>query len=416
MHELQHLHLVPGEPIEGDRAGARLVGRSRHHRGLQVADPAVRERRERPLRGDRAVERDREEAIDQVVGDDVDGFGERVVVGHPGVAAAELAPQRLQGRAGRRRAQRERLVVEVAQFARPLDPSPELPRHRALAEQAGAVEVVHVVDRVRDVVGDVHDRALERLHQWGESAARLGEVDGVEVVRRELRDVDAAVDAAHPPGQRTAAQGAGVDEAGPRVLRDRRPDGGREVEPVRGVAGHVERRDDPVGLRVALESVGDAERLAGEPVEHPLADMAERRVPEVVRARRGLHDDGVAAVLDGQRVRGRRGIRQADRDRARDRRHLDRVGEPVVDQGAGARLRDHLRDRGQSGEVGREPDPLEVEPELRVLAGDLHAAPRLDDATRRPLWHHRGPRSSEPPATDAAPGPLPNLGRRRAHA
>ncbi len=68
--------------------------------------------------------------------------------------------------------------------------------------------------------------------------------------------------------------------------------------------GHVQRGDDAVGLRVALEPVRESERLAGEPVEDPLADMAERRVPEVVRARRGLHDDGVAPVLDGQRVRG----------------------------------------------------------------------------------------------------------------
>ena len=60
--------------------------------------------------------------------------------------------------------------------------------------------------------------------------------------------------------------------------------------------GHVERGDDPVGLRVALEPVGEPERLAGEAVEHALADVAERRVTEVVRARRGLHDDGVAAV------------------------------------------------------------------------------------------------------------------------
>ena len=66
---------------------------------------------------------------------------------------------------------------------------------------------------------------------------------------------------------------------------------------------HVQRRDDPVGLRVALEPVRKAERLAGEPVEHALADMAERRVAEVVGACRGLHDDRVAPVLDGERVR-----------------------------------------------------------------------------------------------------------------
>ena len=223
--------------------------------------------------------------------------------------------------------------------------------------------------------------------QRREPAARLGEVDRLEVVRRELRHVDAAVDAAHPAGER-AVHVAGVDEAGPRVLRDRGPHGGREVEPVRGGSGDVQRGDDPVGLRVALEPVGDAERLAGEPVEHALADMAERRVAEVVGARRGLHDDGVAAVLDGERVRRRRGIRQPDRDRASHRRDLDGVGEPVVDQRTRARLRDHLGDRGQAREVRREPDPLEVEPELRVLARDLDAAPRLGDAPRGALCCH----------------------------
>ena len=64
--------------------------------------------------------------------------------------------------------------------------------------------------------------------------------------------------------------------------------------------------DDPEALRVALEPVGQAEPLAGHPVEHLLAEVPERRVAEVVGQRRGLDDVGVAAAqLADQRRRGR---------------------------------------------------------------------------------------------------------------
>ena len=115
------------------------------------------------------------------------------------------------------------------------------------------------------------------------------------------------LDAARPCGACRAAagpssSGLAVDVPRPRVLRDRGAHGGREVEAARRRLAHVERREDAVGLRVALEPVDEPERLAREAVEHALAEVSERRVPEVVGARRGLHDDGVAAVLERERA------------------------------------------------------------------------------------------------------------------
>ena len=65
----------------------------------------------------------------------------------------------------------------------------------------------------------------------------------------------------------------------------------------------VDGGDDAEALRVALEAVGEAEALAGHPVEHLLAEVPERRMAEVVGQRRGLDDVGVAAAqLADQRV------------------------------------------------------------------------------------------------------------------
>ena len=47
--------------------------------------------------------------------------------------------------------------------------------------------------------------------------------------------------------------------------------------------------------------------------------------------------------------------------------HLDRVGQPVVHHSAGRHGGDHLRHIGEAGERGREPNPLQVGPELRFV-------------------------------------------------
>ena len=130
----------------------------------------------------------------------------------------------------------------------------------------------------------------------------LFEVVGVDAVGGVLQRLDALGRAAHAARNRPVAEGVAVDVPRPRVLRDRRANRRREVEPSRRRLAHIERREDAIALRVALEAVDEPERLAGEAVEHALAEVPERRVPEVMRARRGLHHDRVAAVLEGERA------------------------------------------------------------------------------------------------------------------
>ena len=87
--------------------------------------------------------------------------------------------------------------------------------------------------------------------------------------------------------------------AGPRVLEHGGAHGLGEVEAARGGVAAVERGEDAEGLRVALEAVRQAEPAAGDAVEHLLAEVAERRVAEVVRSGGGLNDDGVASAEVG---------------------------------------------------------------------------------------------------------------------
>ena len=65
---------------------------------------------------------------------------------------------------------------------------------------------------------------------------------------------------------------------------------------------HLQLGEDPEGLRVALEPVGEPEPVPGQPVEHPLAQVTERRMAEVVRVGRGLDDDVVEPAEVAQQV------------------------------------------------------------------------------------------------------------------
>ena len=82
----------------------------------------------------------------------------------------------------------------------------------------------------------------------------------------------------------------------------RRPDRGGQVQPGGRRAADLGAGDDPVRLGVALEAVGQAEPLPGQPVQHPLAEVPERRVAEVVRERGRLHHVRVAAAELVQQV------------------------------------------------------------------------------------------------------------------
>ena len=168
---------------------------------------------------------------------------------------------------------------------------------------------------------------------------------------------------------------------------------------VEGGPGQVE-PDGPAAVVVGLglEPGQDAQRLgvALEPSarpaqlgQHPLAVVPVRRVAEVVRQRRGLHEVGVAAQGPGQ-VAGDLG-------------HLERVGQPVADEVVGLRTHDlrlgrqPARGRGMDdpGAVALERPALGCRDTLRRLRHDALArrvvVPLLDID---PV--HRGEPSASP--------------------
>ena len=102
------------------------------------------------------------------------------------------------------------------------------------------------------------------------------------------------------------------------------------------VAGsvHLQLGEDPEGLRVALETVGQPETLPGQSIQHPLAEMAERRMAKIMGVGRGLHHDMIKTAKITKQVTIL-GAQQSHRDRSGDGGHLDRVGEPVVHDSAG---------------------------------------------------------------------------------
>ncbi len=130
---------------------------------------------------------------------------------------------------------------------------------------------------------------------------------------------------------------------------------------------HLELGEDPERLRVALEAVGQPETLPGQAVEHPLAEMPERRMTKIMGVGGGLHHDMIKTAKITKQVTIL-GAQQADRDRPGHGGDLDRVGQPVVHHSAGRPGGDHLGDLGEPGERLGEPDPLQIGAELRLAA------------------------------------------------
>ena len=167
-----------------------------------------------------------------------------------------------------------------------------------------------------------------------------------------------------------------VDEPDDPALERRRLGGTARMaeDPVADRLGEVE------ALPVALEHVDDAKRVLvvleakSEPlsqavVERLLADVSERRVPEIV-----TEPDRLDEVLVE---------RQRASDRARDLRHLERVGEPraVV---VAARRDEHLRLVLQPAERLAVDDPVAV-----ALKRGAQAAVRLRPGAQRRVGARR---------------------------
>src|SRR5699024_1336892 len=103
-----------------------------------------------------------------------------------------------------------------------------------------------------------------------------------------------------------------------------------------------------------------------------LAEVAERRVPEIVSGRGRLHHHRIAPAEVADEFTGAViGVVQGDRDRPGHGRDLERMGQAVVNDSSGTGLRNHLSDRGQPGEERGEPDPFDIDAE-RVLSGAGH--------------------------------------------
>ncbi len=171
-----------------------------------------------------------------------DGGEEGLVVGDPGVVAAHLAAQALEAGAGHELGT-DLGVIAIAPLEDVVQPPAELGGDGGVVEDPRAVEIVHVVHRVGDVVGEVHHRAFDALAEGLgiHSLPGFDEIGEVEVVGRVLvnavRAVGGATDAA---GRADPFDVGGVDRRCPRVLRRGRADGGGEIEPARGVLDHVE--------------------------------------------------------------------------------------------------------------------------------------------------------------------------------
>ena len=265
----------------------------------------------------------------------------------------------------------ERGLIERTQPHQLAVPCAELGGESCRVQKPCAVEIVEIVQRVRDVVGDVHDGAFDRLLAGLDQRVGRERLTDIRLIDRIVVELAAAAaaSAALPPS--------------PRVLQHGRADGGREVEPDARTIVFVEASDDAVRLRVALEPFGEAEPRAGEAVERLFTEVAERRVAEVVGRRGRLHDDGVGTAEfgdDAAMLVAARG--QVRGDRAGDGGDLHGVGQPVVHRETRTGLRDHLGDGGQARVERREADPLEVDAEVRMPLRTLELVQRLRQRAR----------------------------------
>ena len=119
--------------------------------------------------------------------------------------------------------------------------------------------------------------------------------------------------------------------------------------------------------------------VAGDPVEDLLAEVPERRVPQVVGERRGLDDVGVAAAQRVEQAVSCGSAPDPLGDRPGHLRHLQAVGEPVVQQPGAAGLTTWVTP-AEPGEERRGGDPVAVDPER---AG-RQAGPVSGNPGRRP--------------------------------
>ena len=288
-----------------------------------MLDPAGDEAGDGPVGGHRAVVGGGQHAVDELLADGGDRVDEGLLVEHPGVPGRQPPAQPLQpgaraaGPPRRARARRGRRAS-----ARSLQPRAELPRDGGELQHPGAVEVLDVVQGVGDVVGQVHHRALERLpaRRAGRGRPRAPPASraGRSGSRRTWpRRAPPPCPAPRGGSGQSSGAGRGGAKRAHGYLRTAARTAAVRLRPSSPGPVHLQLGEDPEGLGVALEAVGQPEAVPGQPVQGPLAEVAEGRVAEVVGVGRGLDDDvvqpaearaagrGPRCAAAGRRWRGR---------------------------------------------------------------------------------------------------------------
>ena len=231
------------------------------------------------------------------------------------------------------------------------------------------MEVLYVVQGVRDVIGQVHHRAFQglppgrKLRKRSQRVEHLGQIDQV---GRELRSAGAASTVPSTP-RRYGPLGRmilRIVEARPGILQYGGPYCRSEVEPLVAGALDFELGQNPEGLGVALEAIRKAESLSGKAIEDPLAEMAERRMTKIVSICCRLHHDMIKSAKITKQV-PILGPQQPYGDGARNGGHLDRVRQAVVHHAAGGCRIHHLGHLRQPREGLSKSDPFQVGAELR---------------------------------------------------
>ena len=212
-------------------------------------------------------------------------------------------------------------------------------------EQTGAQAVVDVMGVIGDIVSD---RSRLRLE-----ARMEAEVQALHCIVAE----DRSRNAARPVALGRRARGV---EQRPVVLDEPRQRRLGQVEAVELGVMALELGDDAQSVAVVVE----AAVLGHAGVERVLAGMPERRVAEIVAKRDRFREIVVEP--------------QGASERARDLRHLDRVGEAGAEMVALV-IDEHLRLVGETAEGGRMDDAvavaLEVGPRRRGRLGDKARRP-----------------------------------------
>ncbi len=212
-------------------------------------------------------------------------------------------------------------------------------------EQTGAQAVVDVMGVIGDIVSDRRRLRLE--------ARMEAEVQALPLVVAE----DRRRNAARPVALGRRARGV---EQRSVVLDQPRQRRLGQVEPVELGVAALELGDDAQGVAVVVE----AAVLGHAGVERVLAGMPEGRVAEIVAERDRFREVVVEPQGAGER--------------ARDLRHLDRVGEAGAEMVALV-MDEHLGLVGETAEGGRMDDPvavaLEFGPRRRRRLGDEARAP-----------------------------------------